>query len=388
MMRVISAFDRFFRAEAAGGVVLAFCAVVAMVVANSSLSSVYFDFLHFYVLGLSVEHWINDGLMAIFFFVVGLEIKREVVVGELRSFERALLPIAGALGGMIVPAIIYFVFNRDGDGVNGWAIPMATDIAFAVGVLSLFGARVPLALKVFLLTLAIVDDLGAIVVIATFYTEQIRFVGLLVAGGAVGLILLAQRMAIRSYGIYTLIGVVLWWGVLYSGIHATIAGVILGFLTPFEFAEDKGSATTYSPLDFLIHKIHLWVAFAIMPIFALANAGIPVELSQTLALIQDPVAQGIFWGLVAGKPVGVFLATLIVTRFGVALPTQVTWAQLFAVSCLAGIGFTMSIFIANLSFASTTVLLNAKTATLIASVAAGFVGFVMLGILLPKSKIH
>lgn len=277
MKSVINLFvkplEKFIKTESFSGIVLVICALLAMIIANSSASNHYFALLEIKIFNLSILHWVNDALMAVFFFVVGLEIKREIVAGELSTFNKAALPILSALGGMIVPALFYWFFNKEGAGANGWAIPMATDIAFALGVLSLFGSRVPLNLKIFLLALAIVDDIGAVLVIAFFYTEGIQSVGLLIAGASVVAILMAQFFKVKSYLVYTLIGTLVWYGIFRSGVHATIAGVVLGLLTPFSFEKNE-LGEKFSPVNELIHYFHPILAFLIMPIFALANAGV------------------------------------------------------------------------------------------------------------------
>jgi NhaA family Na+:H+ antiporter len=323
--------------------------------------------------------------MAIFFFVVGMEIKREVVAGELSSLRKAALPISAALGGMILPGLIYFWINPSGPAVNGWAIPMATDIAFAVGVLALLGPRVPLSLKIFLLALAIVDDLGAVLVIATFYTEEIRTIGFYIAGGGVAAVLVFQHFGLRSYFWYVPIGIIVWIGMLYSGVHATVAGVVVGLLTPYTFSAAKNSNATFSPLDELIHFLHPWVSFGIMPIFALANAGIPIGGVDAGTLVENPVSMGVGLGLLVGKPVGILLASIVVVGLGAAtIPSDLKWRHLAGVSSLAGIGFTMAIFITNLSL-PVEFAIDAKIAILIASILSAVIGYLMLAYTLDRS---
>lgn len=375
----------FLKTESASSIVLLSCALIAILTANSSAAEAYFQFFKVEIFGLSVQHWINDGLMAVFFFVVGLEIKREILVGELSNLRKAALPVIAAIGGMVVPALIYFLINQN-RGTNGWAIPMATDIAFAVGILSLLGNRVSASLKLFLLSLAIVDDIGAVLVIATIYTKELRVVGFLIVVAAVLAILLARRFSIKSYFLYITLGVVLWFGVLYSGVHASIAGVILGFLTPYSFKAEKHSSRTFSPLEELNHKIHPWVSFGIMPIFTLANAGIPLSLASAAKSYLNEISSGVFFGLVIGKPIGIMLFSALAVRLRLAvLPSGVRWVQLLGVSCVAGIGFTMSIFIANLSLAYDEIIF-AKMAVLAASLVSAIIGGAVLSLFLVRKK--
>lgn len=333
------------------GILLVTCAVIAMVLANSVWSSAYFSFLNFKLAGLNLSHWINDGLMTVFFFYIGMEIKKEIVDGELKSPRKAALPILAALGGMVVPALIYFSLNPTGDEVRGWGIPMATDIAFALGVLSLFGSRIPVALKVFLLAIAIVDDLGAILVIAFFYTAEIKGAGLGVAVLALAFMALLRTIGMRSYLAYVAVGVVAWGGILFSGIHATIAGVLIGLLTPLSFPQEKGDKEKlYSPLDELAHMLHPWVSYFIMPVFALANAGVVLGEIYFSDLVSHPVHQGVALGLIMGKPLGIITFSLLAVRINLASLTQgLSWQGIISVGFLAGIGFTMSIFISSLA---------------------------------------
>lgn len=381
MRKVLSIFikplEKFIKTESSSGIILMICAVIAMYMANSSISNDYFSFLETKVFNLSILHWINDALMALFFFVVGLEIKREMVAGELSTLNKATLPILSALGGMIVPALFYWFFNKDGSGANGWAIPMATDIAFALGVLSLFGSRVPLNLKIFLLALAIVDDIGAVLVIAFFYTEEIRLAGLLIAGASILAVFISQFFKLKSYLIYLIIGAIAWYGVLMSGVHATIAGVILGLITPHSFPVNK-LGETFSPVDNLIHYLHPVVGYFIMPVFALSNAGVNLSELNVSQIITNNISLGIIVGLVLGKPIGIFGFSYLAVKFGASsLPEKVNWTGLLAVSCLAGIGFTMSIFISNLSLASSDIT-YAKIGIILASVISGVLGVIAL----------
>lgn len=346
----VTPIDLFLKTEAKSGILLALCAAIAMAFANSSWSSEYFHILSIKLFNLTLQQWVNDALMAIFFFVIGMEIKKEIVAGELRSPQRAALPVAAALGGMILPALIYYSFNPKPPDLAGWGIPMATDIAFALGVLTLFGKRVPLSLKVFLLAIAIVDDLGAILVIAFFYTHKINGYGLGIAALVIGVMALIKSAGVRSYWIYTSLGAVAWLGVLLSGVHATIAGVVIGLLTPLNFPREKNSLTTYSPLNDLVHALHPWVSYGIMPIFALANAGITITGTELTELVRNPIHQGVAFGLILGKPAGIIFFSVLAAKTGLAkLPANLNWKNIIAVGLLAGIGFTMSIFISNLA---------------------------------------
>lgn len=372
--------EQFIQTASASGIVLAFCAALAMLLANSSFSDTYFNLLETKFAFLSLQHWINDGLMTIFFLVVGLEIKREIVSGELSTLKKASLPVAAALGGMLVPALVYFYFNNGSPNLSGWAIPMATDIAFALGVLTLFGSRVPLSLKVFLLALAIVDDLGAVLVIAFFYTSQIKLLGLLAAAIAFILVLAARHFRVTSYTAYVVLGVGVWAGFLYSGVHATIAGVLLGLLTPNIFSERKNQFATYSPINEIIHFLHSWVSFGIMPIFALANAGVALKGVDLSTVFAHPIFDGVSLGLTIGKPVGILLFSGLAVLIGVAkLADDLKWVHIFGASTLAGIGFTMSVFIANLALPTDT-LIYAKVGIIIASVTAAILGSLILWI--------
>lgn len=388
MPKVSSVFsrliERFIHTQSSSSILLAVSTLIAMVIANSSFSPHYFQLLEIKIFSLSNHHWINDGLMAVFFFVIGMEIKREIVVGELSSIRKAALPVFAAFGGMIAPAAIYFWINPAGEPSRGWAIPMATDIAFALGVLTLFGKRVPLALKVFLLALSIVDDLGAVLVIATVYTSEIKALGLLIAMGAAAALLLARSLRVRSYLAYIPIGVALWFGVLFSGVHATVAGVIIGLLTPFSFSSGAAKLNDFSPLNELIHTLHPWVSFAIMPIFALANAGIPLSGISASVFFDNSVSMGVMLGLFLGKPLGIMSACLLAVALGFAtLPSGLKWRHLLGVSFLAGIGFTMSIFIANLALIPEHSI-DAKVAILAASILSAMIGYFLLAVTLKR----
>jgi Na+:H+ antiporter, NhaA family len=382
---VVSKAQSFVQMEAASSIVLGGCTASAMILANSSLSEAYEHLLHLSVFGLSLQHWINDGLMTVFFFFIGMEIKREIVAGELSSFKKASLPIFAATGGMVVPALFYMYFNMGGVHINGWAIPMATDIAFALGILSLLGPRVPLSLKVFLLALAIVDDLGAILVIASVYTQTIEFEWLLFAAlGIVGIVA-SKKLYIKSYLLFIFFGIITWLGFLNSGVHATIAGVLVGLLTPLSFPVEKNSLANYSPLEDLIDQLHPWVSFGIMPIFALANAGIVLSSVEFSAIPVNTVAQGVFFGLLLGKPLGIVLVSFIAVALGLAsLPDDLNWKHVTGASLLGGIGFTMSIFISGLSISGDQIVF-AKIAILSASIFSALLGFVVLFLLFRKT---
>jgi NhaA family Na+:H+ antiporter len=371
----------FLAAESAGGVLLLAATIAALVWANSPWSHGYHAFWHMQlgggsgVFAMSLEHWVNDGLMAIFFLLVGLEIKRELLLGELASFRRAALPVVAAIGGMVVPALIYFAVNARGEGAHGWGVPMATDIAFAVGAIALVGRSLPTAATVFLLAVAIVDDLGAVLVIAIFYTHKIALAYLAAAGGCFAVLAALNGVGVRRVTPYLVIGALMWAAMLASGIHATVAGVLLALSLPAK----PRSVDDETPLLRVEHALLKPVNFLIVPIFALANAGVDVR-SGAAAAIHSPVTWGIVLGLVLGKPIGIFAASWLSVRARIAaLPDSVSWPQIFGISVLCGIGFTMSLFIANLAFAgNTTLLADAKLGILAASVIAGIFGCVLI----------
>ena len=424
MQTLLRPFQSFFKTEAAGGIVLMAAAVVALVWANSPFAGAYTDLWATYVtvgagafeISKPLLLWVNDGLMAIFFFVVGLEIKREVLTGELAEPRKAALAIAAALGGMAVPALLYTAVTLGTDRAVGWGIPMATDIAFALGVLALLGSRAPLALKVFLTAVAIVDDLGAVVVIALFYTAEVKVGALVLSLALVGLLAVLNRLGVQRPSVYGLIGLVAWVAMLKSGVHATIAGVLVALTIPatrridetafFERASamlerfragltpgnavpdadqmhavhslEQACEDVEPPLERLEHGLHGLVAFGIMPVFALANAGVAFG-ADLGALATDTVALGIALGLIVGKPLGVMTLAFVSVKLGLAaLPAGVTWRHLLGVSFLTGIGFTMSIFIANLAFGAGPLLDSAKLGILVASIASGVLGALML----------
>ena len=348
-------FKWFFRLEAASGLVLLIAAIIALVISNSNFSELYFDTLEQYLfiginnfgLKLSVHHWINDLLMAIFFFFVTLEIKREFIQGELSNLKKALLPIIGAVGGMVIPALVYVVINFDNkETLNGWAIPSATDIAFSLGILSLLGSRVPISLKIFLTALAIIDDLGAILIIAFFYSGDLSISYLSLILVSYIFLLILNKFGIKRFSPYLIIGAFMWFFTFKSGIHATIAGVLLASTIPHRI-KDKD----FSLLIKLEHAISPYVAFMIMPIFAFANAGVSLNGLSMLSLLQ-PVPLGILLGLFVGKQVGVMIFSFIAVKIGAAqMPDNSSWLSLYGVSVLTGIGFTMSLFVGNLAFA-------------------------------------
>ena len=372
----VTPIEKFFKIEAASGIVLIFFAILAMMLANSRYADLYFEILNYKILFLSIGHWVNDALMAIFFFIVGLEIKKEIVAGELSSFRKSILPVGAAIGGMIVPASIYVYLNRDGGNMNAWAIPMATDIAFALGVLSLFGSRVPLNLKIFLLALAIVDDLGAVITIALFYTNDIKLLGLLIAAIGLALTVSFRRFRIGNYLVYIFTGLIVWIGFLYSGVHATIAGVLMGLMTPYTFYRKStdGISVTYSPVNDWIHFLHPYVGFLIMPIFALANAGVSFNGVSYEVIQNSAISNGIIGGLILGKPIGILSISAMLIVFKIAeLPKNVNWISYTSISLLAGIGFTMSIFISSLSLVGEE-LVQAKIGILLGSGLSALLG--------------
>ncbi len=426
--RIVRPFQEFAHTEASGGLVLLAAAVAALVWANSPFAHSYHDFWHSsfsvgvgeFVVSQPLEIWINDGLMAVFFFVVGLEIKREAMTGELSTFRQASLPVAAAVGGMIVPALIYASLNYGTPEISGWGIPMATDIAFALGVLALLGKRVPDSLRVFLTAVAIVDDLGAVLVIAIFYTAQISVWALAAGLAGLAVMALANRLGVRSPLAYFLIGLGVWAAFLTSGVHATIAGVLTAMTIPARsilderkfvaagrgFLDAVGDADSpnerkiaavraleiscehvQTPLLRLEHALHPWVAFVIMPIFALANAGIPLG-TDFVESLAAPVTLGVAVGLIVGKQIGVTLFTWLAVRSGLAvLPVNMSWRSMYGLAWLAGIGFTMSMFVAGLAFDSADTLVEAKAGILTASMIAGVVGYLLLKRGLPQNSV-
>lgn len=380
-MKVTRLFKSFFESEKAGGLVLVICTVFSLFIANSSFSADYLSMWHYQIGSHSAEHWINDGLMAIFFLLIGLELEREIYIGELSKIKDAILPLMGALGGMAIPALFYFGFNSGTATQHGIGIPMATDIAFAIGILSLLGNKVPLSLKIFLTALAVIDDLGAIVLIALFYTKTIYFTNLLISLGVFALLLVMNRMKVNNLLLYLIGGVVMWYFMLHSGVHATITGVLLAFAIPFQ--NGRPSTISYQ----LQHWLHYPVAFGIIPIFALCNTAIVIGSDWTNNL-SEPYSLGIIFGLVLGKPIGIILFCYLAVKMKLSqLPDDINWQSLLGVGFLGGIGFTMSIFVTLLAFEDVTIINNAKFMILIASLLSGIVGFIGLKNILKDNKI-
>jgi NhaA family Na+:H+ antiporter len=416
--QVLLPAQAFIHTQALGGIVLMAAAVAAIVWANSPWDDSYVDLwettitvdVNIFSIDEGLRHWINDGLMVVFFFVVALEIKRELVLGELSEPRRAALPVTAALGGMIVPAAIYFAFNATGDGQRGWGIPMATDMAFALGVLALLGRRIPVELRIFLLAIAIVDDIAAILVIAVFYTDALSLQALGIAVLLLGVIVAMSRIGVLSMTPYFLI----WVAVLKSGVHATIAGVVLGLLAPaspqftkqtfaessqrlserIRAAEEQGDEETAeavlgqmeelvlgteAPLERLERLLQPWTSYVVVPLFALANAGIVLSGDAIRDAVSSPVTQGVMLGLVVGKPVGIVSFSWLAVRFGIcSLPKGTTWAQMAGLGLVAGIGFTVSVFITGLAFTDADLVSDAKIGILSASVLAGLAGYAWL----------
>lgn len=376
--KLSKSFKAFFNSEKSSGILLISCTVVSLLMANSPIGENYLSLWHFYIGGLSLEHWINDALMAIFFLLIGLELERELYNGELSNFKNALLPIFAAAGGLATPALIHYILNNGTPTQAGIGIPMATDIAFALGVLALLGSRVPASLKVFLTALAVMDDLGAIVIIAIFYTAELSAIYLFAALVVFGILVLLNKARFMSLVPYLIGGAIMWFFMLKSGVHATIAGVLLAFAIPFSAKEDDEK----SPSHRLEHFLHKPVAFVILPIFALANTGIVIgaDWAQSLTTANS---SGIIGGLVMGKPLGITLLSFAAVAFGICkLPLDLNWKHVFGAGLLGGIGFTMSIFITNLAFVGNTEAINAsKMAILLASLTAGTIGFIWLKLL-------
>ncbi|WP_250253086.1 Na+/H+ antiporter NhaA [Chryseobacterium sp. Marseille-Q3244] len=375
-------FKNFFNNSQASGIILIFCVLISLLIANSSLAGSFQSFLdkeigtHLFELEYPVSIWINDGLMAVFFLLVGLEIKRELVEGELSSFKNASLPIFAAVGGMLVPAVVYSIFNSGTEYSNGWGIPMATDIAFSLAIISMLGKKIPNSIKIFLAALAIVDDLGAILVIAIFYTEQIHWTYLLLSFGVTALLFILNFLKVTKTIFYIIPGLFLWYFLHHSGIHATIAGVLLAFSIP-----TNASNVEISPLEKLEHQLHIPVSFLIMPIFALTNTNITFS-NEMVAGVTSTLGLGIICGLILGKLIGINLFSLIAIKLKLSsLPQNSNWTQMLGVGLLAGIGFTMSIFIALLSFKGEIEIQDeAKFAILIASFIAAILGYLILSL--------
>lgn len=418
---ILEPFVRFARLEAAGGILLLASTAAALIWANSPWADSYEKLWHVslsfgfgrFLLAQDLHHWINDGLMCVFFFVVGLEIKREVLTGELSSFRRAALPFAAALGGVVIPAAIYVAFNHGTEDIHGWAVPMATDIAFALGVLALLGSRVPVSVKIFVTALAIVDDIVAVLIIALFYTEEISIGSLIAAFIGIAISYAANRLGVRRPLVYALIGIFVWLATLKSGVHATIAGILLAFTIPTEtfldiptfvgrtrpLLDELATGTCNSdshgcqgiahelemqsellqqPLYRIEHLLQPWVTLLIMPLFALANAGVHL-LGHSVDVLHSPVSLGVSLGLLFGKPIGISVFAWIAVKSGLASkPDDVRWPQLIGASSLCGIGFTMSLFIANLAFGISPTLDLSKIGTLTASLLSGVLGSMIL----------
>ena len=380
--RIISTklFKEFFESEKSGGLILIACTIISLVLANSFFSSEYIHFWHTNFAGQPLEYWINDGLMTIFFLLIGLELEREVYQGELSNIKNALLPIFAAIGGMLVPAGIYLYFNYGTSTQAGAGIPMATDIAFALGILSLLGNRVPTSLKIFLTALAVIDDLGAILVIALFYTKTIFWTNLSIAMGIFMVLLILNRLKVRNLIPYLTLGVAMWYFMLNSGVHATITGVLLAFAIPFGNGDPKSTSII------LQHFLHKPVAFIILPIFALANTAIIMDLEMK-EIITEHYSIGIALGLIVGKPVGIFILSLLAVKLGICkLPSDLSWPSIFSVGFLGGIGFTMSIFVTLLAFEDITIINHAKIIILLSSLIAGVIGFVSLKLILKTKQ--
>jgi NhaA family Na+:H+ antiporter len=383
--RIRHFITEFIKLESSGGILLFFMTILALIVANSPWEHYYHEILHnvYFSLNLgqfslsnSIHHWINDGLMVVFFLVVGLEIKREIVEGELNSFNKMVLPGVAALGGMIAPAMIYALINLgDGSAMRGWAIPTATDIAFALGILALLGPRVPVAVKIFLTALAILDDLGAILIIALFYTKNIHELSLIMAGVSFAVLVLMNRFGVTKFAPYIIVGLVLWYFVLQSGVHATIAGVLLAFTIPLR---DKNNPQL-SPLRKLEHDIHPWVAFFIVPLFAFANAGVSLA-GISWDVLLHPIPLGIAAGLFVGKQIGVFGVSWLFIRLGMAsMPSRTNLVHLYGVSILCGIGFTMSLFVGGLAYGTDPqFVVLVRVGVFIGSILSGVFGYLLL----------
>jgi len=381
MIQLTKLYKEFFDSEKAGGLILVLVTVFSLGLANSPWQTTYINFWHFDIAGHSIVHWINDGLMTVFFLLIGLELEREVYHGELSSIKNASLPIFGAIGGILIPAGLFLLLNFGTDTQSGAGIPMATDIAFAIGILSLLGKRVPTTLKIFLTALAVIDDLGAIIVIAIFYTTSIASANLFIALGIFGFLLVLNRLKVHNLIPYLIGGIAMWYFMLYSGIHATITGVLLAFAIPFRNGGEK------SPSYILQHFLHKPVAFFVLPLFAIANTCIAFGDSWQSGLGQAS-SLGIFAGLVIGKPLGIWLFAFIGVGLGLcALPTDLKWKNIIGAGFLGGIGFTMSIFITLLAFDNTDLINNSKIAIIIASIIAGTIGFVFLKLTL-KTQIE
>ncbi len=372
LRNITTLFSEFVKSEKVGSIVLLIMTIISLILSNSPLESSYIAFWNTHVLGHSLIDWINDGLMAIFFLMIGLELEREIYVGELSRIKKASLPAFAAIGGMLIPALLFLFFNFGTEYQSGAGIPMATDIAFAIGILSLLGSGVPLNLKVFLTALAVIDDLGSIIIIAVFYTGTISFSYLLLALTTYGVLILFNRLRFYNIFLYLAGGVIMWYFLLNSGVHGTLAGVLLAFAIPF------GRGDTGSPSFVLQHHLHIPVALIILPLFALANTAIRIEGGFLNNLTQN-YSLGIIIGLLFGKPAGIFLFSCLAVISGISeKPSDLKWTYIFGAGLLGGIGFTMSIFISLLSFTDPEIINNSKVSILIGSLLAGLIGFIWL----------
>jgi NhaA family Na+:H+ antiporter len=385
----------FLKKDSSSGILLIIVTILALVLQNSPLSCIYMSFLHAPVeirfadlhIAKPLLLWVNDGLMAIFFFVIGLEVKREVMEGHLSSLSQITLPGIAAIGGMVVPALVFVAFNNGAEfAMNGWAIPTATDIAFALGILSLLGNRVPISLKIFLMALAIIDDLGAIIIIAIFYTSELSTMSISIAGAALVVLFIMNRLNVARQAAYILVGIILWVSVLKSGVHATLAGVALAFLIPLHSKDENGKP--FSMAHNMEHGLHYWVAFFILPLFAFVNAGVDLR-GISIEDMSGSVPLGIMAGLFIGKQVGVFGFSWIAIKLGIAsLPKDANWMTLYGVSVLTGIGFTMSLFVDSLAYNDTKIFHYAdKLAILLGSLFSGLLGYIILKIA-TKEKVN
>lgn len=384
-------FLDFFKSESFSGIILLTCTVIAILLVNLNFAPIYNEILHKNItigykaasVSMSISHWINDGLMAAFFFVIGMEIKKELLIGELKSLKTTILPIAAAIGGIVVPAILYALFNYNQPTINGFGIPMATDIAFALGVISLVGKKAPKGIVVFLTALAIVDDLGAIIVIAIFYGTEISWFYFLLSLAIVSVLILANKFKVKSSAIFIIIGIVLWFTMFKSGIHATLAGVLLGMIIPGSRDEE---AFKKSMLNKLEHAISPCSSYLIMPIFALANAGVVINMSSLSTIMSTPVSVGIILGLFLGKQLGIFGISTILVKLGIAkFPLGVNQKHLYGASVLGGVGFTMSIFISSLSFSDEAILSTAKISIIAASLLSAIWGLIIFALIKPET---
>lgn len=381
-MTLTKLFNDFFQSEKSGGIILIACTIVSLVFSNTPLQTSYLAFWNIEFEGHPITHWINDGLMTVFFLLIGLELEREIYIGELSNLKTSLLPIFAAVGGMIFPAGIHLAFTYGTSDQSGAGIPMATDIAFALGVLALLGSRVPPALKIFLTALAVIDDLGAIAVIAIFYTESINWFSLSIALGIFGALVILNRLKVHNLIPYVIAGVVMWYFMLHSGIHATITGVLLAFAIPF------GDGSEKSPSYILQHLLHKPVAFVILPLFALANTNVTIT-AHWYQLLLTSNSLGISLGLIIGKPLGIFSFSYLALKLKIAsLPEELDFKQILGAGFLGGIGFTMSIFITLLAFNAEEVIEQSKLAIMIASVLSGVIGYFLLNFFIKRDQIN